>query len=268
MEVPRVITIAGSDSCGGAGIQADVKTISILGGYAMTVVTAVTAQDTNNVKAVFEIPPEFVARQFEAVMRDVGADAVKTGMLCSRGTIEVVVEGIRYYKVERLVVDPVLTATGGAPLLAADARNTLCQELFPLAFLVTPNIPEAEVLTDIVITSPSDMKAAARVLYEMGPRHVLITGGHLFEGAVHVLYDGRQFTEIPFIRLDTKDTHGSGCTLSAAVATELAKGCSLMEALVRAESFVHQSIRHAFRLGKGHGPLNQMAACKDRSAYG
>lgn len=259
MAALRVLTIAGSDSSGGAGIQADVKTISALGGYAMTVVTALTAQDTCNVRAVYEVPPEFVALQFETVVRDIGVDALKTGMLNTSAVIEVVADRIKRFQIDKVVVDPVLTATGGADLLVKEARDVLCRELFPLALLVTPNVPEAEVLTDVVISSPSDMKVAARIIYEMGARNVLITGGHLLEGSLHMFYDGVSFTEIYFTRLKTEDTHGSGCTLSSAIATEIARGRDVLGAIYVAEDFVHQAIRHAWRLGKGHGPLNQLA---------
>lgn len=265
MPIPRVLAIAGSDASGGAGIQADLKTIGLLGGHAMTVVTAVTVQDTTNVHAIYEIPPEIVARQMEVVIADIGVDAAKTGMLCSAPVIEVVAEIIRRHRIKKLVVDPVLAATGGTTLLPPPARETLVRVLIPLAWVVTPNIPEAEVLTDLIITSPSDMKAAARIIYEWGPRHVLITGGHLPSGSVHVLYDGRNFYEIPFTRIDTTDTHGSGCTFSAAIATELARGQGLQEAIERAESFVNIAIRHALRLGKGYGPLNQWAVLAHRS---
>ncbi|HOJ51102.1 MAG TPA: bifunctional hydroxymethylpyrimidine kinase/phosphomethylpyrimidine kinase [Syntrophales bacterium] len=259
MGVPRVLTVAGSDSCGGAGIQADIKTISALGGHAMTVVTALTAQDTIDVKSIYEIPPDFVAAQFNAVVVDIGVDAIKTGMLFAAPIIEVVADRIRHFQIEPVVVDPVLTASGGTNLLAKEARESLCRELFPLAFLVTPNVPEAEVLSDVVISSPSDMKVAARIIYEMGPRFVLIKGGHLISGHVHMFYDGHTFREIPYRRLDTEDTHGSGCTLSAAIATEIARGRDVLEAITIAESFVNKAICHALRLGKGRGFLNQFA---------
>ncbi|MCX7981775.1 MAG: bifunctional hydroxymethylpyrimidine kinase/phosphomethylpyrimidine kinase [Syntrophales bacterium] len=259
MKIPKVLTVAGSDSCGGAGIQADLKTITILGGYGMTVVTALTAQDTENVRAVYEIPADFVALQFDTVVKDLGVDAMKTGMLSSAEIIEVVADRIKRFHIQRVVVDPVLAASGGAELLASDGRKVLCQELFPLAQLVTPNIPEAEMLTDVIISSPSDMKVAAHVIYEMGARNVLVKGGHLLEGSVHVFYDGKAFMEVPFTRLQAESAHGSGCTLSAAIATELARGREVLDAIFLAEKFVHQALRFAWRVGKGGGTLNQLA---------
>lgn len=268
MTVPRVLTVAGSDSGGGAGIQADIKTISALGGYAMTVITAVTAQDTKDVRAVYPVPPSFVALQFDTVVRDLGVDALKTGMLYSAEIIEAVAERIEHFKIARVVVDPVLTASGGAELLAREARDVLIYKLFPLASLVTPNVPEAEILTEVIISSPSEMKVAARIIYEMGPRYVLIKGGHLVEGAVHLFYDGVTFTEIPFSRLPAENTHGSGCTLSAAIATEMARGRSVLEAVYMAEDFVQQSIRHAIQWGKGRSALNQLSHLVEQKNHG
>jgi len=229
----------------------------------MTVVTAVTVQDTQNVHDIYELPPALVAAQMEAVISDIGVDAAKTGMLCSSPIIEVVAQRIRHHGIAKLVVDPVLAATGGTALLAPAAQAALKRLLFPLALIVTPNIPEAEVLTDTVITAPHHMKAAARLLHAYGPSYVLITGGHLADDAFHVLYDGHHFYEFPFTRLDTPHTHGSGCTLSAAIATELARGRSVLDAIAQAEVVVHHAIRHAWPIGKGHGPLNQMAYLAD-----
>ena len=259
MTIPRILTIAGSDSGGGAGIQADLKTITVLGGYGMSVITALTAQNTTGVHAIHEIPPDFIAAQFDAVATDIGIDAAKTGMLASVEILQVVVEKIRQYRIEKLVVDPVMVAKGGAELIRREARDVLMRELLPLALVVTPNIPEAEVLTDVIISSPSDMKAAAKIIFDLGAKNVMIKGGHLIGGAVDVLYDGRDFHEFPFERISTKDTHGTGCTFSAALATGLALGRSVIGAVEMAEEYIALAIRHALRLGAGHGPTNHLA---------
>jgi len=259
MSIPRVLTIAGSDSGGGAGIQADLKTITVLGGFGMSVVTALTAQNTLGVHAVHEVPPDFVAAQFDAVATDIGIDAAKTGMLPSAAILRIVAEKLRQYAVDKLVVDPVMIAKGGASLMDIEARRVLTDELLPLALVVTPNIPEAEVLTDVIIVTPSDMKAAARMIFDMGARNVVIKGGHLIGGAVDILYDGRNFYEFPFERIATQDTHGTGCTYSAALAAALAAGKGLIQSVEIAESFIATAIRHALRLGKGHGPTNHLA---------
>jgi len=259
MTIPRVLTIAGSDSGGGAGIQADLKTITVLGGFGMSVITALTAQNTLGVHGIYEIPPAFVAAQFDAVATDIGIDAAKTGMLASVAILDVVAEKIRQYGIKKLVVDPVMVAKGGMSLISKEAREALRRELLPLAYVITPNIPEAEALTDVIIVTPSDMRAAAKMIYDMGARHVVIKGGHLIEGAVDVLYDGRDFYEFPFERIPTKDTHGTGCTYAAAITTGLAKGQSIRDAVAEAEKYIAVAIRHALRLGGGHGPTNHLA---------
>ena len=259
MTVPRVLTIAGSDSGGGAGIQADLKTITVLGGFGMSVITALTAQNTLGVHGVHEVPAAFVAAQFDAVAADIGIDAAKTGMLASVEIIRIVAEKIRQYGVTKLVVDPVMVAKGGADLLRKEARDALARELLPLALVITPNIPEAEVLTEVIIASPSDMKAAAKIIYDMGAKNVVIKGGHLIDGAVDILYDGCNFYEFPFERIQTKDTHGTGCTYSAALTTGLAMGKSVVSAAADAEKYIAVAIRNALRLGGGHGPTNHLA---------
>lgn len=263
MTVPRVLTVAGSDSGGGAGIQADLKTITVLGGFGMSVITALTAQNTLGVHDILEVPPEFVAAQFDAVASDIGIDAAKTGMLASAEILHVVAEKMRQYEVDRLVVDPVMVAKGGTDLLYEEARRTLVRELLPQAFVITPNVPEAEVLTDVIIASPSDMKAAAKIICDMGARNVVIKGGHLVEGAVDILYDGSRFHEFFFDRLPTKDTHGTGCTFSAALATGLAMGLTVREAVALAERFIASAIRNALRLGRGQGPTNHLAPLRE-----
>lgn len=259
MIIPRVLTIAGSDSGGGAGIQADLKTITVLGGFGMSVITALTAQNSLGVHGIHEIPPAFVAAQFDAVASDIGVDAAKTGMLASPDILMTVVEKIRQYRIEKLVVDPVMVAKGGTSLIQREAREILRRELLPLSLVATPNIPEAEILTDVIIASPSDMKAAAKMIYDMGAKNVVIKGGHLISGAVDILYDGKDIYEFPFERIPTKDTHGTGCTFSAAIATGLAGGKSVLEAVAGAETYIAVAIRHALRLGAGHGPTNHLA---------
>lgn len=259
MTIPRVLTIAGSDSGGGAGIQADLKTITVMGGFGMSVITALTAQNTLGVHGIHDIPPEFVAAQFDAVASDIGIDAAKTGMLSSPDILNMVVEKIRQYRIDKLVVDTVMVAKGGTSLIQREARDIMSRDLLPLALVATPNIPEAEVLTDVIIASPSDMKVAAKMIYDLGARNVVIKGGHLIDGAVDVLYDGRDFYEFPFERIPTKDTHGTGCTYSAAIATGLAMGKSVLDAVEGAEKFIAVAIRHALRLGGGHGPTNHLA---------
>lgn len=259
MKPARVLTIAGSDSGGGAGIQADLKTITVLGGFGMTVVTALTAQNTLGVSGIHEVPVPFIEAQFDAVVPDIGVDAAKTGMLSSPEIIRAVAGRVRRYGIETLVVDPVMVAKGGASLLREEAKATLVSELLPLAFVLTPNIPEAEALTGRAVASREDMKEAARVLHGMGAQHVVVKGGHLSGEAVDLLFDGKENFFFPAPRIDTKDTHGTGCTFSAAVATELALGRTVHEAVAGAKEFITDAIRHGLRIGRGHGPTDPFA---------
>ncbi len=255
----RVLTVAGSDSGGGAGIQADLKTISALGGYGMTVITALTAQNTLGVQGVYEIPVDFIEKQFDSVASDIGVDAAKTGMLSSSDIIRSVAGKIRQYRIDQLVVDPVMVAKGGGALLREDARETLIRELLPLALVVTPNIPEAEVLTGIRISGVDDMKDAARVIHSLGARHVVVKGGHLPGEALDLLYDGKTFHSLSSPRIQTKHTHGTGCTFASAVATGLAEGRTVREAVSRAKIYVTEAIRFALAIGGGQGPTNHLA---------
>lgn len=254
----RVLIIAGSDSGGGAGIQADIKTVTVLGGYAATAITALTAQDTRDVHAVFPIPPAFVARQMEVVLADIGADCIKTGMLHSAAVIATVVEVLtRTAPGTPLVVDPVTVAKGGAPLLEPNAIDAVRGLLLPRATVATPNIPEAELLTGGKIASVAAMEAAGRALLALGPKAVLVKGGHLdLPTVVDVLVtaDGAIHMENP--RVHSTNTHGTGCTLASAIATGLAQGMNVRDAVVRARGYVWEAIRTAPGLGKGHGPLN------------
>ena len=255
--IPRILTVAGSDSGGGAGIQADLKTIALLGGFGMSAVTALTAQNTRGVKGILEVPADFVALQMDVVISDIGVDAMKTGMLGSPAIIRTVCQKIRRYRISRVVVDPVMVAKGGARLLAPEAGEVIKRELIPLAQIITPNIPESEVLTGRKIKGVREMQQAAKQIHGMGARHVLIKGGHLRGDAVDVLYDGRKFFEFPGARISTPHGHGTGCTLSAVLALELAKGHSPRQAVESAKAFITSAIQFSLPLGQGHGPAQQ-----------
>jgi hydroxymethylpyrimidine/phosphomethylpyrimidine kinase len=255
----RVLTIAGSDSGGGAGIQADLKTITVLGGFGMSIITALTVQNTLGVHGIHNVPPAFVAAQFDAVATDIGIDAAKTGMLATSEIIRVVAGKIRQYGIAKFVVDPVMVAKGGMSLIREEAKKALIAELIPLAFVLTPNIPEAEILSGIRIETLNDMKAAARIIRKMGAKYVVVKGGHLSGDAVDLLYDGGDFQEFRSLRIATEDTHGTGCTYSAAIATELAFGKNVAEAVTEAKRYITAAVQHAWRLGGGHGPTNHLA---------
>jgi hydroxymethylpyrimidine/phosphomethylpyrimidine kinase len=254
----RVLAIGGSDSGGGAGIQADIKTISALGGYAATAVTAVTAQDTHRVHEVLAVPPALVARQVALVLDDIGADAVKTGMLGDIATVEAVCDVLAARAVGvPLVVDPVLRATGGGPALLADAAlGPLRTRLLPMTSVITPNLAEAAALTGLVVEDPDGMAAAARALLAMGARAVLVTGGHLAgETLTDLLLDASGCDMFSAPRIETRHTHGTGCTLASAIATGLAQGMTLRDAVLRARAYVRAAIAAAPGFGGGHGPL-------------
>jgi hydroxymethylpyrimidine/phosphomethylpyrimidine kinase len=256
----KVLTIAGSDSGGGAGIQADLKAFAARGVYGTSAITALTAQNTTGVQGVFEIPPEFIGLQIDSVMGDIGADAWKTGMLSNSDVIRVVAERARHYGMERLVVDPVMVAKGGDALLRPEARETLIGELLPLAYVVTPNHHEAQVLTGLEIRDVDDMRRAAQAIHGLGPRHVVVKGGHLpaSEAAIDVLYDGATFATYSAARVDTPNTHGTGCTYASSIAAELAKGRPVREAVRIAKEYLTATIQAAVDMGvgHGHGPLN------------
>jgi hydroxymethylpyrimidine/phosphomethylpyrimidine kinase len=252
---PRALSIAGSDSGGGAGIQADLKTFAAHGVYGGTVLTAITAQNTLGVWAAQEVAPSLVAAQIDAVLEDIGADAIKTGMLASSEIIEAVVDRLRRYRHAPLVVDPVMVAKSGDRLLARQAVQTLHSTLLPLAFLVTPNIPEAETLAGMPIASTADLGEAARRIADTGAAHVLIKGGHLPGQPIDYVWDGACLTAFPGERVATASTHGTGCTLSAAITAQLARGVPLHGAIQAAKTYVSGALRHARPLGKGHGPL-------------
>ena len=268
MKISKVATIAGSDSGGGAGIQADLKTISALGGFGMSVITALTAQNTCGVQGIFEVPPDFIAQQFDSIMSDIGVDAAKTGMLATPEILSIVADKIMEYRIEKLVVDPVMVAKGGARLLSGKAEHTMIDRLIPLSLVITPNIPEAEVLTSLSITGIDEMKHAAEIIHSMGARNIVIKGGHLSGDAVDVLYDGSTFHEMRTERIATKNTHGTGCTFSAAVAAGLASGLTVIQAVTRAKEYVTTAIRFSLELGSGHGPTNHFAeVMNDREKF-
>ncbi len=253
----KALTIAGSDSGGGAGIQADLKTFAAFNVYGMSAVTSVTAQNTMGVSAIYDISPDIVGKQIEAVMEDIGVDAAKTGMLFNSSIIRVVGDKIEKYGVERLVVDPVMVAKSGSRLLEAQARATLIEELFPLAYIVTPNVFEAEIISGISVKSVKEAEKAAILIYGKGPGNVLVKGGHLSTPkAIDILFDGSECYYYESERIDTENTHGTGCTLSAAITAGLAKGWDIRQAIGVAKDYVTRAIREApSDIGKGHGAL-------------
>ena len=253
----RVLIVAGSDSGGGAGIQADIKTVTALGGYAATAITALTAQDTTGVHGVLPVPTDFIQQQMRVVIGDIGADCIKTGMLHNAEVIEAVAEVIEHEAPNvPVVIDPVMVAKGGASLLDPDAVATLKQRALPIATVLTPNLPEAEALTGTTIGDVDDMRRAGEMLCAQGARAVFVKGGHLPGETVHdllVTNDGAELFSAP--RTDTVHTHGTGCTLASAIATGLAQGMELRNAVARAQAYVHKAIRAAPGFGKGHGPI-------------
>lgn len=253
----RALTIAGSDSCGGAGIQADLKSFSANGVYGMSVITAVTAQNTMGVFGVQDINPEMIESQIDAIFEDIRVDAIKIGMVSQIESIKAISKGLK--KVENLpavVLDPVMISKSGFNLLSKDAKETLVKELFSLATLVTPNLPEAEDILGIEIKTLEDMKQAALKLKELGPKYVLVKGGHLDGEATDLLFDGKEFIILQQERINTKNTHGTGCTLSSAIAANLAKGMSIEKAVKAGKAYITCAIEHSFELGKGVGPTN------------
>lgn len=256
--IGRVLIVAGSDCGGGAGIQADIKTVTALGGYAATAVTALTVQDTTGVHGVHTVPTDIIAAQMKAVLADIGADAVKTGMLHDNGVIHTVCDVIEAQGGgARLVVDPVMVAKGGAKLLDPDASDALRGRLVPMADLVTPNAPELAALTGMAVRTDADLERAGEALLAAGARAVLAKGGHL-EGQdlVDILLTAEGSRRFSSPRIDTRHTHGTGCTLASAIAVRLAQGAALDDAVAAARAYVHEAIRTAPGLGRGHGPLN------------
>ncbi len=250
---PCALTIAGSDSSAGAGIQADLKTFAALGVYGLSAITAITAQNTQGVQAAYELPTDLIEAQIDAVLEDIGAAAAKTGMLSSAAIIECVARCAAKWRL-RLVVDPVMVAKSGDRLLRPEAVDALRERLLPLAEVVTPNLGEAEVLTGIQIKTQAEMRSAAGRIRELGPRYVVVKGGHLVGEPTDILYDGARFYELPGERIETRHTHGTGCTFSAAIASYLARGLETPEAVAAAKRYITEAIRHAPGIGHGHGP--------------
>ena len=249
------LSIAGSDSSGGAGIQADLKTMTMNGVFAMSAVTALTAQNTTGVRSVMEATPAFLADELDAVFEDIRPDAVKTGMVSSSALIRVIAQKLKQYEAKNIVVDPVMVATSGARLLAEEALQTLKTELLPLADVVTPNIPEAEILSGMTITNAVEMRAAAKQIHGAYGCAVLLKGGHRVNDANDLLYDGT-FTWFEGRRIDNPNTHGTGCTLSSAIAANLAKGYSLTDAVRRSKEYISGALAAMLDLGHGSGPMN------------
>lgn len=260
MKMKNVLTIAGSDSSGGAGIQADLKTFAALGVYGMSVLTALTAQNTHGVHGVFNIPADFVQQQIDAVTEDIGTDAWKTGMLATSDVIHVVAERAQHYGVKRLVVDPVMVARSGDLLLHPCARDAMIHALIPRAYVLTPNHYEAEAMTGMTIRTVPQMQAAAVSLHEMGARYVVVKGGDVPNNseAIDVLYDGNTHTVLRAPRIDTRNNHGTGCTFASAIAAELAKGHTVEAAVRTAKEYINAAMLAAEKLdvGNGYGPLN------------
>lgn len=251
-----VLTIAGSDCSGGAGIQADIKTMIMNGVYAMSVITALTAQNTTGVFSIQESPVEFVDQQMDCVFQDIFPDAIKIGMLSSPEIMHHVAAGLQKYEARHIVLDPVMVSTSGHRLMQKEAEETLQKELFPLAEVITPNIPEAEVLTGLKITDADSMELAARAISNEFHISVLLKGGHRVEDANDLLYTDGKTQWLKGERIDNPNTHGTGCTLSSAIASNLAKGYDLTDSVIRAKSYLTDALRAGLNLGKGSGPLD------------
>jgi hydroxymethylpyrimidine/phosphomethylpyrimidine kinase len=258
VKIPVALTIAGSDSGGGAGIQADLKTFAVFGVHGTSAITAITVQNTVGVTDVLELPVRLIQEQISTVVEDIGVQAAKTGMLSSAEIIEVVAASITKHGISNLVVDPVMVAKGGAKLLRDDAVDALRRLLLPLAAVITPNLPEAEVLLGRRITTLAERRQAARDLVAMGARAAVVKGGHAEKDVIDVYWDGSELVELSAERVDTANTHGSGCVFSAAIAAGLAKGKDPLTAVHDAKAFISEAIANSLELGHGHGPVNPM----------
>ena len=252
----KVLSIAGSDCSGGAGIQADLKTFSAHGVFGMSVIVSVVAENTDRVIGIWDVSPDMIGKQIDAVFEDIGVDAVKVGMLSTPDGMEAVAEKLKYYRPANIVVDPVMYAKNGCPLMESAAAKTLIGTVIPLADVLTPNIPEAEKITGSRISSIADMEKAAKAIHTMGCRAVVVKGGHALGNAVDVLFDGKEICRFDTARIRTKNTHGTGCTFSSAVASQLAKGANLQEAVQKAKGYVTMAIEHSLDIGKGCGPTH------------
>ena len=252
----KVLTIAGSDCSGGAGIQADLKTFSAHGLFGMSVIAAVTAENTQRVIDVQDISPDIIEKQIDAVFEDIEVDAVKIGMLSVSESVRSVALKAKEYKMKNMVVDPVMVSKTGYSLMKRDTVDTLIKELIPLSTVITPNIPEAEIISKMKINNIRDMEKSAKVIYGMGPKNVLVKGGHLTIDAIDVLYDGKIFTYYKSERINTKNTHGTGCTISSAIASNLALGEDIKDAVGNAKKYITEAIIHSLSIGHGAGPTN------------
>ena len=264
----HLLTIAGSDSSGGAGIQADLKTFAAHGVFGMSVITAVTAQNTCGVTQVQDITPEVITAQVDAVFSDIRVDAVKIGMVSRTESIHAIAEALKKWQPPVIVVDPVMISKSGYPLLQPEACDALIKELLPLATLLTPNLPEAEAICGFAIKTEKDMEKAASVIIAFGAKAVLVKGGHLENSADDYLYDGKQGIWLPGTRIQTQHTHGTGCTLSSALASNLAKGLSLVEAVKASKQYVTTAIEHGIALGHGHGPTHHFVELWEKAGLG
>lgn len=253
----NALTIAGSDSCGGAGIQADLKAFSANGVYGMSVITAITAQNTQGVFAIQDITPEIISKQIEVIFEDINVNAVKIGMVSKIESIKAIAGALKEISnLPPVVLDPVMVSKSGFKLLSVDAKESLIKDLIPLATIITPNLPEAEEILERKIETIEEMKEAALQLIELGPKYVLIKGGHLEGDASDLLYDGENFIILPQERIETIHTHGTGCTLSSTIAANLAKGLDVEESVTKAKQYITGAISHGFQLGKGVGPTH------------
>ena len=266
MKMKTALTIAGSDCSGGAGIQADLKTMTMNGVYAMSAITALTAQNTTGVRAIQESTPDFLKQQIDSVFEDIYPDAVKIGMVASSELIRVIAERLRYYNAKNVVVDPVMVATSGSSLMKNDAVQTLTEELFPIAALVTPNVPEAEVLSGLTIETKEDMMAAAKQIGDQYHCAVLLKGGHSIHDANDLLYANGELIWFDGKRINNPNTHGTGCTLSSAIASNLAKGFALSDSVQRAKDYISEALAAQLDLGKGAGPMQHNFGLNTRYA--
>ena len=256
----KALTIAGSDCSGGAGIQADLKTFSAHGVFGMSVIVSVVAENTCRVIDIQDITPDMIEKQIDAVFEDIGTDAVKVGMLSTPECMAAVSGKLKQYKPRNVVIDPVMYAKNGCPLMAVEAIDFFIKEVLPLSYLITPNIPEAEKITEIEIKNTEDMKKACRIIYEKGAENVLVKGGHAIGDAEDILFDGKNFLSFKTKRINTKNTHGTGCTLSSAIASNLALSKNIDEAVAKAKDYITGAIENSLEIGKGHGPTNHFYA--------
>ncbi len=267
----KVLSIAGSDCSGGAGIQADLKTFSAHGVFGMSVIVSVVAENTSRVIDIQDITSDIIKKQIDAVFEDIEVDAVKIGMLSTPDCMKAVAEKLVEYRPSNVVIDPVMYAKNGCPLMEPTAVDTLIKVIIPLADVLTPNIPEAEKIADMKISSVADMELAAKKIYSMGCKAIVVKGGHADGSALDVLYDGKEFSRFETPRIDTKNTHGTGCTFSSAIASQLANGVPVKEAVQKAKIYVTKAIGHSLPIGKGNGPThhfyelykNGLKGCED-----